>query len=111
LNVLDPLQPLPAIPIKDEPIDTDDDYQMKSIDESDDMVDPTMFLERSEHEGDVPLTVSHHEIPVIGWKILLERFYFIKRIYYFTNLYDIQANNIKSFQAFYKFFKNKFANS
>lgn len=46
------------MPIKDEPIDTDDDYQMKSIDESDDMVDPTMFLERSEHEGDMPLMVS-----------------------------------------------------
>jgi len=41
LNVLDPLQPLPAIPIKDEPIDTDDDYQMKSIDESDDMAATT----------------------------------------------------------------------
>ncbi|XP_052850414.1 zinc finger protein hangover isoform X3 [Drosophila gunungcola] len=53
--------PLPAIPIKDEPIDTDDDYQMKSIDESDDMVDPTMFLERSEHEGDVPLTASDYD--------------------------------------------------
>jgi len=61
-RTLDTLQPLPAMPIKDEPIDTDDDYQMKSIDESDDMVDPTMFLERSEHEGDVPLTVSHHKI-------------------------------------------------
>nr|NP_727980.2 hangover, isoform A [Drosophila melanogaster]AAF48611.3 hangover, isoform A [Drosophila melanogaster] len=53
--------PLPAMPIKDEPIDTDDDYQMKSIDESDDMVDPTMFLERSEHEGDVPLTASDYD--------------------------------------------------
>lgn len=53
------LQPLPAVPIKDEPIDdTDDDFQMKCIDESDDMMDPTMFLERSEHEGDVPLMVN-----------------------------------------------------
>ncbi|XP_017109383.2 zinc finger protein hangover isoform X2 [Drosophila bipectinata] len=53
--------PLPAVPIKDEPIDTDDDYQMKSIDESDDMVDPTMFLERSEHEGDMPLMTSDYD--------------------------------------------------
>ncbi|XP_017029979.1 zinc finger protein hangover isoform X3 [Drosophila kikkawai] len=53
--------PLPALPIKDEPIDTDDDYQMKMIDESDDMVDPTMFLERSEHEGDMPLMASEYD--------------------------------------------------
>ncbi|SPP77645.1 blast:Zinc finger protein hangover [Drosophila guanche] len=53
--------PLPAIPIKDEPIDTDDDYQMKSLDESEDMVDPTMFLERSEHEGDIPLMTSDYD--------------------------------------------------
>lgn len=47
------------MPIKDEPLDdTDDDFQMKCIDESDDMMDPTMFLERSEHEGDVPIMVS-----------------------------------------------------
>ncbi|XP_062141739.1 zinc finger protein hangover isoform X2 [Drosophila sulfurigaster albostrigata] len=54
--------PLPAVPIKDEPLDdTDDDYQMKCIDESDDMMDPTMFLERSEHEGDVPLMTSDYD--------------------------------------------------
>ncbi|XP_017852201.1 zinc finger protein hangover [Drosophila busckii] len=54
--------PLPAVPIKDEPLDdTDDDYHMKSIDESDDMMDPTMFLERSEHEGDVPLMTSDYD--------------------------------------------------
>ncbi|KAH8304416.1 hypothetical protein KR059_008583 [Drosophila kikkawai] len=55
------MPPLPALPIKDEPIDTDDDYQMKMIDESDDMVDPTMFLERSEHEGDMPLMASEYD--------------------------------------------------
>lgn len=62
--VLSRLQPLPAVPIKDEPLDdTDDDFQMKCIDESDDMMDPTMFLERSEHEGDVPIMVSDHHQP------------------------------------------------
>ncbi|ALC49811.1 hang [Drosophila busckii] len=56
------IKPLPAVPIKDEPLDdTDDDYHMKSIDESDDMMDPTMFLERSEHEGDVPLMTSDYD--------------------------------------------------
>ncbi|KAH8308483.1 hypothetical protein KR044_011978, partial [Drosophila immigrans] len=56
------MPPLPAVPIKDEPLDdTDDDFQMKCIDESDDMMDPTMFLERSEHEGDVPLMTSDYD--------------------------------------------------
>ncbi|XP_036319556.1 zinc finger protein hangover [Rhagoletis pomonella] len=47
--------PLPAVEIKDEPMDPDDDYSAKQHDESDDMVDPTLFLERTEEEGDEAL--------------------------------------------------------
>ncbi|XP_053948668.1 zinc finger protein hangover [Anastrepha ludens] len=47
--------PLPAVEIKDEPLDPDDDYSAKQHDESDDMVDPTLFLERTEEEGDEAL--------------------------------------------------------
>ncbi|XP_067639570.1 zinc finger protein hangover isoform X2 [Eurosta solidaginis] len=54
--------PLPAVDIKDEPIDPDDEYSGKQHDESDDMVDPTLFLERTEEEGDEALTehMSYH---------------------------------------------------
>ncbi|XP_018802438.1 PREDICTED: zinc finger protein hangover [Bactrocera latifrons] len=47
--------PLPAVEIKDEPMDPDDEYNTKQHDESDDMVDPTLFLERTEEEGDESL--------------------------------------------------------
>ncbi|XP_020715406.1 zinc finger protein hangover [Ceratitis capitata] len=54
--------PLPAVDIKDEPIDPDDDYNNKQHDESDDMVDPTLFLERTEEEGDEAL-MEHMAYP------------------------------------------------
>uniref|UniRef100_A0A1A9Z658 Zinc finger protein hangover n=1 Tax=Glossina pallidipes TaxID=7398 RepID=A0A1A9Z658_GLOPL len=53
--------PVPAVQIKDEPIDADDDYNStKQHDESDEIVDPTMFLERTADEGDEPLMDSSH---------------------------------------------------
>uniref|UniRef100_A0A0A1X6T3 Zinc finger protein hangover n=1 Tax=Zeugodacus cucurbitae TaxID=28588 RepID=A0A0A1X6T3_ZEUCU len=58
--------PLPAVDIKDEPIDPDDEYNTKQHDESDDMVDPTLFLERTEVECDEGLmdhTPYHYEQP------------------------------------------------
>ena len=48
-------QPLPAVQIKDEPLDMDEEKQQ---DESDEMMDPTMFLERTEEEGEEPYMVS-----------------------------------------------------
>lgn len=51
-------QPLPAVQIKDEPMDAEDDYNnAKHNDESDEMVDPTMFLERTADEGEEPIMV------------------------------------------------------
>lgn len=38
-------------------MDPDDEYNTKQHDESDDMVDPTLFLERTEAEGDEALMV------------------------------------------------------
>nr|XP_014101461.1 zinc finger protein hangover [Bactrocera oleae] len=58
--------PLPAVEIKDEPMDPDDEYNTKQHDESDDMVDPTLFLERTEEEGDESLMEQipyHYEQP------------------------------------------------
>ncbi|XP_061388292.1 zinc finger protein hangover [Musca vetustissima] len=51
--------PLPAVQIKDEPMDADDEYNnTKQNDESDEMVDPTMFLERTADEGEEPIMDS-----------------------------------------------------
>ncbi|XP_058974904.1 zinc finger protein hangover-like [Musca domestica] len=51
--------PLPAVQIKDEPMDAEDDYNnAKHNDESDEMVDPTMFLERTADEGEEPIMDS-----------------------------------------------------
>ncbi|XP_075158522.1 hangover [Haematobia irritans] len=51
--------PLPAVQIKDEPMDMEDEYNnAKNNDESDEMMDPTMFLERTADEGEEPLMDS-----------------------------------------------------
>ncbi|XP_073828906.1 hangover [Musca autumnalis] len=51
--------PLPAVQIKDEPMDAEDEYNnTKQNDESDEMVDPTMFLERTADEGEEPIMDS-----------------------------------------------------
>ncbi|XP_037938241.1 zinc finger protein hangover isoform X2 [Teleopsis dalmanni] len=52
--------PLPAVQIKEEPTDNDDDYSMKHHDESDDIVDPTMFLERTQEEEEEPIMEPPH---------------------------------------------------
>lgn len=55
------LQPIPPVQIKDEPIDAEDDFSSTKQTEDmmmEEMVDPTMFLERTAAEGDEPLMVN-----------------------------------------------------
>lgn len=59
-------------------MDPDDEYNTKQHDESDDMVDPTLFLERTEEEGDESLMVCLVHIFTINLKFFFLHLKLIK---------------------------------